>query len=68
MLQQRYIRSKYDHCVYLCKLEDNSFIYLLLNVDDMLIASKSQEEIEKLKNHQFVKFDKIQKWINEKIW
>ena len=35
--------------MYLRKLEDNSFIYLLLYVDDMLIASKSQEEIEKLK-------------------
>ena len=33
MLQQRYIKSKYDHCVYLHKLEDNSFIYLLLYVD-----------------------------------
>ena len=41
MLHQRYIRSKYDHCVYLRKLEDNSFIYLLLYVDDILIASKS---------------------------
>ena len=35
--------------MYLRKLKDNSFIYLLLYVDDMLIASKSQEEIEKLK-------------------
>ena len=49
MLQQRYIKSKYDNCVNLRKLEANSFIYLLLYVDDMLIASKSQEEIEKLK-------------------
>lgn len=49
MLQQRYIRSKYDHCVYLHKLEDNFFIYFLLYVYDMLIASKSQEKIEKLK-------------------
>ena len=57
MLQQRYIRSKYDHCVYLCKLEDNSFIYLLLYVDDMLIASKSQEEIEKRKNQLRKEFE-----------
>ncbi|TYH50901.1 hypothetical protein ES332_D10G236100v1 [Gossypium tomentosum] len=31
------------------KLHDGSFIYLLLYVDDMLIASKSQKEIDKLK-------------------
>ena len=45
----KYTRSKYDHCVYFRKLQDGSFIYLLLYVDDMLIASKSQKEIEKLK-------------------
>ncbi|KAL4271878.1 hypothetical protein GQ457_13G029750 [Hibiscus cannabinus] len=49
MTRQRYTRSKYDHCVYLRKLQDGSFIYLLLYVDDMLIASKSQQEIDKLK-------------------
>lgn len=49
MLRQKYTRSKYDHCVYLRKLQDGSFIYLLLYVDDMLIASKNKVEIEKLK-------------------
>ena len=49
MIRQKYTRSKYDHCVYLRKLQDGSFIYLLLYVDDMLIASRSQTEIEKLK-------------------
>jgi len=49
MLGQKYTKSKYDHCVYLCKLQDASFIYLLLYVDDMLIASKNSGEIEKLK-------------------
>ncbi|GMI78960.1 cysteine-rich RLK (RECEPTOR-like protein kinase) 8 [Hibiscus trionum] len=49
MRRQKYTRSKYDHCVYLRKLQDGSFIYLLLYVDDMLIASKSQQEIDKLK-------------------
>ena len=49
MLWQKYVRSKYDHCVYLCKLKDGSFIYLLLYVDDMLIASKNLVEIKKLK-------------------
>ena len=49
MIGQKYTRSKYDHCVYLRKLQDGSFIYLLLYVDDMLIASRSHTEIEKLK-------------------
>ncbi|KAE8695795.1 hypothetical protein F3Y22_tig00110684pilonHSYRG00024 [Hibiscus syriacus] len=49
MRRQKYTRSKYDHCVYLQKLKDGFFIYLLLYVDDMLIASKSQKEIDKLK-------------------
>ena len=49
MKDQKYKRSKYDHCVYLRRLEDGSYIYLLLYVDDMLIAPKSQVEIEKLK-------------------
>ena len=49
MFGQQYTRSHYDHCVYFRKLRDGSFIYLLLYVDDMLIASKSKVEIEKLK-------------------
>lgn len=49
MKDQKYKRSKYDHCVYLRKLQDSSYIYLLLYVDDMLIAAKSQMEIDRLK-------------------
>ena len=49
MKDQKYKRSKYDHCVYLRRLEDGSYIYLLLYVDDMLIAAKSQVEIDRLK-------------------
>ena len=49
MMDHKYTRSKYDPCVYLHKLQDKSYIYLLLYVDDMLIASKSQDEINKLK-------------------
>ncbi|KAE8708956.1 hypothetical protein F3Y22_tig00110332pilonHSYRG00622 [Hibiscus syriacus] len=47
--RKKYTRSKYDHCVNLQKLKDGYFIYLLLYVDDMLIASKSKKEIDKLK-------------------
>lgn len=57
MVGQKYTRSKYNHCVYLRKLQDGSFIYLLLYVDDMLIASKNQGEIEILKTQLSKKFE-----------
>jgi len=49
MKDQKYKRSKYDHYVYLHRLQDCSYMYLLLYVDDMLIAAKSQVEIDRLK-------------------
>jgi ATP-binding cassette subfamily B (MDR/TAP) protein 1 len=44
-----YTQSQSDHCVYFCKLLDGFFIYLLLYVDDVLIASKIKVEINRLK-------------------
>ena len=44
MVSQNFIRSEYDHCVYF-KGFNGIFIILALYVDDMLIASKSMEEI-----------------------
>jgi hypothetical protein len=41
-------RSQYDSCVYI-KFVNGSPIYLLLHVDDMLIAVKSKKEITTLK-------------------
>ncbi|KAH7852964.1 hypothetical protein Vadar_031538 [Vaccinium darrowii] len=49
MLGQKYTRSQFDHCVYFKQLADKSFIYLLLYVDDMLVACKSKVEINRLK-------------------
>ena len=49
MIGQNYTRSSFDHCVFFRKLQDGSFIYLLLYVDDMLIASRNQGEICRLK-------------------
>jgi len=49
MKDQKYKRSKYDHCVYLRRLQDGSYIYLLLYGNDMLVATKSQVEIDRLK-------------------
>jgi len=42
MLKQVFYRSDYDCCVYIHKLCAGDYIYLLLYVDDMLIASKSK--------------------------
>ena len=44
-----YHRSEYDNYVYHKQLFDGSFIYLLLYVDDMLIAYKNMFEINNLK-------------------
>ena len=41
-------RCEVDHCYYV-KFFDNSYIILLLYVDDMLIARSSIEEINNLK-------------------
>ncbi|KAM1366303.1 hypothetical protein ACFX13_045217 [Malus domestica] len=57
MRGQNYSRSQYDHCVYFKKLQDGSFIYLLIYVDDMLIVSKNVEEIEKLKKQMKNEFE-----------
>ncbi|GJZ23122.1 retrovirus-related pol polyprotein from transposon TNT 1-94 [Tanacetum coccineum] len=57
MMESKYTRSKYDHCVYLKKLQDGSFVYLLLYVDDMLIASQSLDEIETLKTRLKSEFE-----------
>ena len=48
MLSHGFKRSKYNSCVYI-KHVNGSPIYLLLYVDDMLIAVKSKVEIAKLK-------------------
>jgi hypothetical protein len=48
MISHDFKRSDYDSCVYL-KIVNDSTIYLLLYVDDMLIAAKDKSEIAKLK-------------------
>ena len=46
MLKIGFERSKFDSCVYVKKVKDSVMIYLLLYVDDILIASKSKLEIQ----------------------
>uniref|UniRef100_A0A2N9IB18 CCHC-type domain-containing protein n=1 Tax=Fagus sylvatica TaxID=28930 RepID=A0A2N9IB18_FAGSY len=47
MIQIGYTRCEYDCCVYVRILEDGSYIFLLLYVDDMLIAAKSMCEVNR---------------------
>ncbi|KAH9688421.1 hypothetical protein KPL70_015118 [Citrus sinensis] len=54
---QKFTRSEHDHCVYFRRLPDGAFIYLLLYVDDMVIASKNRDEIERLKKQLASEFE-----------
>ncbi len=56
MLSNGFKRSNYDSCVYL-KTVNGSAIYLLLYVDDMLIAAKDKSEIAKLKSQLSNEFE-----------
>jgi hypothetical protein len=49
MTEQGYSRCHSDHCVYFKKLENGSFIILLLYVDDMLVAGTNMQDINVLK-------------------
>jgi hypothetical protein len=49
MIKIGYRRCEYDCCVYVRSLDDGSFIFLLLYVDDILIAAKSIMEVNKHK-------------------
>jgi len=54
---KRYTRSQYDPCVYYSKLPGGEYIYLLLYVNDMIIASKSRSAIDKLKKNLSFEFE-----------
>ncbi|KAG8489505.1 hypothetical protein CXB51_017512 [Gossypium anomalum] len=51
-------RSNFDSCVYIKKNSDNSFVYLLLYVDDMLIVAKDKCVIRKVKAQLSEEIDK----------
>lgn len=53
MMRIGFHRSNYDSCVYFKKFPDGSFMYLLLYVDDMLVAASSKEEIKKVKDRLY---------------
>ena len=49
MILHDFIRSSYDSCVCLKKLQNGSLLYLLLYVDDMLVACDTLFEVENVK-------------------
>jgi hypothetical protein len=49
MTEHGYSRCHSDHCVYFKKLENGSFIILLLYVDDMLVVGSNMQDINVLK-------------------
>ena len=57
MIKQGYTRSRYDNCMYFRQFSGDSFVYLLLYVDDMLIASKNKSLINKSKSQLSREFE-----------
>ncbi|GJS94799.1 retrotransposon protein, putative, ty1-copia subclass [Tanacetum coccineum] len=57
MISNGFSRSSYDSCVYFKEFAPGMYIYLLLYVDDMLIACKSKSEIEYTKGLMRKEFD-----------
>ena len=49
MIEQGYSRCHYDQCVNFKRLENGSYIILLLYVDDMLVAGSNMQDINVLK-------------------
>lgn len=49
MLTYDFSISQYDSCVYFRELLDGSLVYLLIYVDNILIATKNMFEINNLK-------------------
>ena len=49
MTEQGYSRCHSDHYVYFKRLENRSFIILILNVDDMLVVGSNMQDINVLK-------------------
>jgi len=47
--EQGYDRCHFDHCVYFKKLDDGSYIILLLYVDGMVVAWSNMQKMDVLK-------------------
>lgn len=49
IIEHGFSRSEYDSCVYLKQEKNSSLVYLLLYVDDMLIAAKDMFDVNRVK-------------------
>lgn len=50
MIGHGFSRSEYDSCVYLKQIKNGSLVYLLLYVDDILIATKGMFNVMQVKH------------------
>ncbi|CAB80825.1 putative polyprotein [Arabidopsis thaliana] len=57
MMDQGFTRSLHDSCVYVKEVSPDQFVYLLVYVDDMLIAGKSMAEVNKVKEGLSLNFE-----------
>src|SRR4051812_20001134 len=57
MARISFIRSQFDHCVYFQFRPGNSFVILLLYMDDILIASNNVKYVMRLKAELNKEFD-----------
>lgn len=67
MLKIGYWKCEYDCCVYHKKLHDVSRIYLVLSVDDILIATQNIKNIRELKRSLNAEFEMKDLGIARKI-
>ena len=67
MTKHGLLKSSFDSCVYHKKMSGNSMIYLLLYVDDMLIAANNITEINILKKLLSKEFDMKDLGVAKKI-
>lgn len=66
-IQKDYKRSNFDSCVYFKEVTKNKYIYLLLYVDDMLLAYQDSKEIDKLKRMVKAEFEMKELGLAKKI-
>ena len=57
MIRIGYKKCEYDFSVYVKSFDDDSFIFMLLYMDDMLIVIKSMSKVNKLKTLLSREFD-----------
>lgn len=57
MAELNFVRSYRDSCVYVKTCEDGAKVYLLIYVDDMLVAAKDKKLVQELKKQLSMKFE-----------